>query len=135
MISMLNNISGSVLILVALGLVVGSVAAYWPKVKALRVPLRPVGYQAAMVLGMLLALMGLVKEPGLLSGMAASLAVLAGGSFLFVTLTSRLPDKFPSAAVGQLAPDFTARDSDGKNFTLSSLEGRTVLLKFFRGYW
>ena len=132
---MLTNISGSVFILVALGIVVGTVAAYWPQVKALRVPLRPVGYQALMVLGILLALMGLVKEPGLLSGMAAALAILAGGSFLFVTLTSRLPDKLPSAAVGQPAPNFSARDADGKNFTLSSLKGKTVLLKFFRGYW
>ncbi len=133
--SMLTNISGSVLILVALGIVVGTVAAYWPQVKALRVPLRPVGYQALMVPGILLALMGLVKEPGLLSGMAASLAILAGSLFLFVTLTSRLPEKRPSAGVGQPAPDFTARDADDKNFTLSSLKGRTVLLKFFRGYW
>jgi len=132
---MLNNISGYVFILVALGLVVGTVAAYVPQVKALRVPLRPVGYQVAMVLGILLALIGFVKEPGLLSGMAASLAILAGGSFLFITLTSGLPEKLPSAGVGQSAPDFTARDSDGKNFTLSSLEGSTVLLKFFRGYW
>ncbi len=132
---MLNDVSGSVFIIVALGIVMGAAAAYWPQVKALRVPLRPVGYQAAMVLGMLLAIMGLVKDPGLLSGMAAALAILAGGSFLFVTLTSRLPDKLPSAGVGQPAPDFTARDADGKNFTLSSLKGRTVLLKFFRGYW
>ncbi len=95
---MLNDVSGSVFILVALGIVVGTAAVYWPHIKALRVPLRPVGYQAAMVLGMLLAIMGLVKEPGLLSGMAAALAILAGGSFLFVTLTSRLPEKLPSAS-------------------------------------
>ncbi len=132
---MLNNISGYVLILVALGLVVGTVAVYWPKVKALRVPLRPVGYQAAMVLGIVLALIGFVKDPGLLSGMAASLAILAGGSFLFITLTSGLPEKLPSAGVDQPAPDFSAKDADGNNFTLSSLKGRTVLLKFFRGYW
>ena len=132
---MLNDVSGSVFIIVALGIVVGTAAAFWLQVKALRGPRRLEGYQALMVLGILLALMGFVKEPGLLGGMAASLAILAGSLFLLGSLTSRLPDKRPSAGVGQPAPDFTARDADGKNFTLSSLKGRTVLLKFFRGYW
>jgi len=135
LITMLNDVSGSDFSIVALGIVMGTAAAYWPQVKALRVPLRPVGYQALMVLGILLALMGFVKEPGLLGGIAASLAILAGSLFLFVTLTSRLPEKRPSVSVGQAAPDFTAREADGKNFTLSSLKGRPVLLKFFRGYW
>ena len=132
---MLNDVSGSVFIIVALGIVVGTAAAYWPQIQTLRVPLRPVGYQALMVLGMLLALMGFVKDPGLLGGIAASLPILAGSLFLFITLTSRLPELRSNPGVGQPAPDFTARDADGKNFTLSSLEGRTVLLKFFRGYW
>ena len=41
----------------ALGIVMGTVAAYWPQVKVLRVPLRSVGYQGLMVLGMLLLML------------------------------------------------------------------------------
>ena len=37
--------------------------------------------------------------------------------------------------VGNLAPDFTLPDQDGKPFTLSSLRGAPVVLIFYRGYW
>jgi hypothetical protein len=131
---MFNDVSGIVFILVALGIVVGTTATFWLQVRALRVP-RPVGYLVVMVLGILLALMGFVKEPGLPGGLAASFTILAASFFLFASLRSSLPAKRTSAGVGQPAPDFTARDGDGQNFTLSSLKGRTVLLKFFRGYW
>ena len=93
---MLNDVSGSDFSIVALGIVMGTAAAYWPQVKALRVPMRPVGYQALMVLGILLALMGFVKEPGLLGGIAASLAILAGSLFLFVTLRAACPKSGPA---------------------------------------
>ena len=98
---MLNEVSGSLLGIVALGIAVASAATYWPKVRALRVPLRPVGNQALMVLGIVLAVMAFLKGPGLLAGVAASFAVLAGSLFLFFTLTSRLPEKVPGVTVGQ----------------------------------
>jgi peroxiredoxin Q/BCP len=39
------------------------------------------------------------------------------------------------AAVGQVAPDFTLKDQDGKDFRLSDQHGHWVLLYFYRGYW
>ena len=39
------------------------------------------------------------------------------------------------AAVGQIAPDFTLKDQDGKGFRLSDQRGHSVLLYFYRGYW
>ena len=39
------------------------------------------------------------------------------------------------AAVGQVAPDFTLKDQDGKDFQLSGQRGHRVLLYFYRGYW
>ncbi|MCR4918921.1 MAG: TlpA family protein disulfide reductase [Prevotella sp.] len=38
------------------------------------------------------------------------------------------------AEEGQMAPDFTLQDIDGKSFTLSSLRGKTVVLDFW-GSW
>lgn len=39
-------------------------------------------------------------------------------------------------AVGELAPDFTLPDQDGKQVTLSAVRGKTpVVLVFYRGYW
>ncbi|GEM_PF-1591466 len=38
--------------------------------------------------------------------------------------------------VGDKAPDFTLRDQQGKQITLSSARGKTpTVLVFFRGYW
>ena len=132
---MIDNVNGNVLSIVALGLNMGNGAVYWPKVKALRVPLRPVGHQAVMVLGIVLAVMAFWRGVGLVGGIAAILALLAGGMFLFFTLTSRVPRKEPSVAVDQPALNFTTMDADGSHFTLSSLIGTPVLLKFFRGGW
>lgn len=49
------------------------------------------------------------------------------------------PDSFRRNAplgVGELAPDFTLPDQDGRPHTLSSERGqRAVVLVFYRGYW
>lgn len=38
--------------------------------------------------------------------------------------------------VGQLAPDFSLEDVDGKPLTLSDFRGKkSVVLVFYRGYW
>ena len=132
---MASLLDSNVLILVALGIALGTAAAFWLQIKALRVPQSRVVHQGLMVLGIALALTGFVRDPGPLGAIAASLAILVGGFFLYTTLKSRLPERRPSAGVGQPAPAFTARAADGKDFTLSSLKGRTVLLKFFRGFW
>ena len=36
---------------------------------------------------------------------------------------------------GQIAPDFTLRDQNGKAVTLSAARGAKVVLVFYRGYW
>jgi len=40
-----------------------------------------------------------------------------------------------TSATGQIAPDFTLKDQDGKDFRLSDQRGHWVLLFFYRGYW
>ena len=39
------------------------------------------------------------------------------------------------SAEGQMAPDFTLKDQDSKDFRLSDQRGHSVLLYFYRGYW
>lgn len=39
-------------------------------------------------------------------------------------------------AVGNIAPDFTLEDQDGRRHTLSAQRGKQpVVLVFYRGYW
>jgi cytochrome oxidase Cu insertion factor (SCO1/SenC/PrrC family) len=45
------------------------------------------------------------------------------------------PQPQTASATGQPAPDFSLRDQNGNNFTLSQQRGTWVLLYFYRGYW
>jgi cytochrome oxidase Cu insertion factor (SCO1/SenC/PrrC family) len=54
-------------------------------------------------------------------------SMLAGGQVL--------PRPQIASSEGKLAPDFTLKDQGGKNFRLSSVRGKRVLLIFYRGYW
>lgn len=68
---------------------------------------------------------------------------IVGGSLLGVILVLgvifliliRVPKPQIASAQGSLAPDFTVKDQDGRDFTLSSLRGSPVLLILYRGYW
>ena len=50
-------------------------------------------------------------------------------------LGTRVPKPQTASAAGQVLPDFTVKDQDNHDFTLSSLRGSPVLLIFYRGYW
>ena len=62
---------------------------------------------------------------------------------IFVLLASSLamgqsktyPKPQVSAAVGELAPDFTLNAQNGKSFHMADQCGQWVLLFFYRGYW
>ena len=67
---------------------------------------------------------------------AATITVLALVFLaLFVAKATQVPKPQIANASGKPAPDFTLKDQDGHDFTLSSLKGSPVLLIFYRGYW
>jgi len=49
--------------------------------------------------------------------------------------TKPYPKPQVTSATGQIAPDFTLKDQNGKDFRLSDERGHWVLLFFYRGYW
>ena len=55
------------------------------------------------------------------------------GCCLALVFASELAVAAPK--VGQPAPDFTARDAQGKDVKLSSFRGRNVVLLFTRAHW
>ena len=59
----------------------------------------------------------------------------AAGFGIFVYIANQVPKPQIASAQGSMAPDFTLKDQDGRDFTLSSLRGTPVLLIFYRGYW
>lgn len=68
--------------------------------------------------------------------------ILIGVGILLVILVAAAAIElyhYPKAQIAsvthQPAPDFTLKDAEGKDFTLSSLRGHNVVLYFYRGYW
>jgi cytochrome oxidase Cu insertion factor (SCO1/SenC/PrrC family) len=68
--------------------------------------------------------------------------ILIGAGVLVLVLVAAViatlyvyPKAQIAAATHQPAPDFTLKDGNGADFTLSSLRGHKVVLYFYRGYW
>lgn len=66
---------------------------------------------------------------------AATFALLLLASVFASGQANSYPKPQIPSAVGQVAPDFTLKDQDGKDFKLSDQRGHWVLLFFYRGYW
>ncbi|MBA2646176.1 MAG: redoxin domain-containing protein [Pyrinomonadaceae bacterium] len=50
--------------------------------------------------------------------------------------TSMDKKRVTPVAVGEVAPDFTLEDQDGRKITLAAERGkRPIVLVFYRGYW
>jgi cytochrome oxidase Cu insertion factor (SCO1/SenC/PrrC family) len=65
-----------------------------------------------------------------------SLVALIVATTSFVVAQAKpYPKPRIASAAGNIAPDFTLKDQDGKDFSLSSQRGHWVLLFFYRGYW
>lgn len=45
------------------------------------------------------------------------------------------PKPQTASAEGKVAPDFTLKNQEGKQFKLADQRGHWVLLYFYRGYW
>ena len=71
---------------------------------------------------------------------------LATGLLLFVTWPlaamfwwvldlADLPDGEPTFLVGEALPSFRATRPDGAAFSSDWMQGKRILLKFFRGHW
>ncbi len=129
------RMSGLVFALFALALVSTMGMLWYRRIQAVAIPERRLPWVVTASAGLGLALLALVNGPGVVGGLAAGLSGLVAALFL---LTSAIgPQKGGSGVlrVGEPLPDFTAPDDSGEPFALSSLSGRPVLLKFFRGHW
>jgi len=118
-------------------ILVASTAAYWAR-GMLQVRISPniTPVRVALLFGAALSLLPFVLAGGgLLLRIACGVAITIVALFMGLDSIATLPSPVPSVGVGSPAPDFTARTSEGDDFSLSSLRGRPVLLKFFRGHW
>jgi hypothetical protein len=114
---------------------VGAWAAWMRLVNQVRVPRDRSMFVAICAGGAALGVVALVAGAGVVGTIAAITGILAGGSFVGLRALSRQDDMTPAVAVGGALLDFSAPDDSGQPFELSSLGGKPLLLKFFRGHW
>lgn len=127
--------SGAVLGWASLAIVVVAVAVWFRKALALEVQGSRAAYVSAWAAGAALGVVALTREPGLAGGIAAGFSVALGAMLLGLVAISPQKVAADAVRVGSKLPDFAAVTDDEEPFTLSGLEGRPILLKFFRGHW
>jgi hypothetical protein len=128
-------VSGSILGGLAVLLVAQAGVVWMRSIREVRTGERRTLVLFAVAAGVGLGALAFAREPGLLGGLAAGLAVAVGGLFLLLQAFGGQARVTPAVAVGRPIPDFTAPDAEGHPFELASLRGRPFLLKFFRGHW
>ena len=119
----------------ALMLVVGAVALWFRRALGVRLPENRAGFVAAWLGGALLGVVALVQGVGWPDGIAAGLATFLGAFLCFLVGISAQKLAADGIGVGATLPDFSAPDENGETFELSSVAGKPLLLKFFRGHW
>ena len=90
-----------------------------------------IGFFSAAALGVT----AFVRGVSWVSGPAAGLAVVIGLFVPFTIGVSRQEVATASIQVGDVIPAFTGLDEHGATFDSAALDGRLVLIKFFRAHW
>ena len=127
--------TGTKLGLLALAVALGCMALWNAAIQNVDIPenrtLFVVGFLAAVVLG----IAAFVKRTHWIGGLAAVVAIFLGMLLPFTIAISR--QELPTAVVqvGDALPSFTSTDDRGEPFDSASLQGKPVLMKFFRGHW
>lgn len=92
---------------------------------------------AAMGAGLAISITAFARRRSVWSSAGLALSTVwsvALLGFVFV-LSNQLPPTDSTIAVGQTAPDFALADQNGQRLALSDLDGASVVLVFYRGFW
>lgn len=116
----------------ALFLVLGATGRWMWLTYRVRMPETPTLFVATWGGGAVLGVVALLLGKG---GGPAITAVALGSMLVFLASTSAQKLGTKPIAVGDLLMDFEALDENGEPFQFSSLFGKPILLKFFRGHW
>jgi hypothetical protein len=127
--------SGIELGVVAFLLVAGAMTLWARRIRRVQIPTDRRGFVACWVSGAALGIVALTQGAGWVGGIPAGIAAVAG--IFFSALVYISPQKVADNAiqVGERLRGFTALDENGTVFSIASVAGKPVLLKFFRGHW
>jgi len=128
-------VSGLTLSIVAFALVSATGFLWFRRAFAVALPENRTGFVICMIVGVCLGIAGLVQGAGLAGGILSTLAILLGGMFVFTWLISAQKGGSGTLQIGSPLISFSAPDHLGNSFDSNTLDGRPILLKFFRGHW
>jgi hypothetical protein len=126
---------GTLLGILAFLLVAGSMALWFQRIQSVQIPSDRRIFVACWAGGAALGVLALTQGAGWIGGIPAGIAVAAGAFFSALVFVSpqRVADN--AIQVGERLRDFSAMDENGDEFSISSMAGKPLLLKFFRGHW
>ena len=128
--------TGDALAFLAFGVAVATTARWFRLAYRVELPENRSGFVAAWLLGAALGATALwVGTSGWLAGSPAGLSIVIGLFLLFTVSVSRQVATADGVAVGAPLASFQALDEHDEVFDSKQLEGKPVLLKFFRGHW
>ena len=127
--------TGLILAGTAVSLLIGGIAIWMRLIGRVEIDTGRRLPSAMIVAALVLAVVALTQSPGLLGGILAGLTATIGSIAILLQVLAPQSNQVPAVEVGQTLPAFTALDHEGKPFDLASLNGRPILMKFFRGHW
>ena len=122
-------------------IVLVSIILYFRTIPRGTVPREIGGFATKLVVGVALSALGLYLgltgegSAGVLTYVPAVFGIFFGGFILWVLPQRKTPLGDIKVAEGDKLPAFTAATSQGALFDSSELDGKRILLKFFRGGW
>ena len=126
---------GTPLAFASLGVAVATVVAWFWHINRVAIPENRIVFIACFLVAFGLAIAGLVLRARWFAVVPALIAIVIGGFFPFSMAISRQEVATTGIQVGQTIPHFEALDRNGERFDSASLQGKPVIMKFFRGHW
>lgn len=126
---------GTLLGFASLALALLTAAVWFRQIEQVDIPENRIVFVLLFVGAVALAIGGFVVRTRWFGAIPAVLAIVFSGFFLLTMGISRQEVATTGIQVGQTIPAFTALDMNGESFDSASLQGKTVLMKFFRGHW
>ena len=118
--------------LFALMVILAAAARWFWRAWQVDIPKNSSVFRGLWVVGLVLGGLALYQTP---ADPFAAWAVGLGLLLVYLVSTGAQKVSGEMINVGDALPAFTALDEDGHSFDSSSLTGKPVLLKFFRGHW
>ena len=119
----------------ALGLAVLTLLAWFRQINQVDIPDNRILFVVSFLSAAALAVGAFVMRTRWFGAIPALVAIVIGVFFPFTMTISRQEVATTGIQVGQAMPPFKALDRHGEWFDSASLEGKPVLIKFFRGHW